>query len=279
VIYRVPAKGPDGDERVLTTVHGEVRKKRRLRNYSPVVEALEALRLLSGSSAVALPGLAVERDLLGGPLSPDTPSMATETWDSALVQTRLTELLATPDSAADAQAAESGFRQLERYLSRAWYRAGVPVQQHDDCSQAVYVSLLQGWGTDRFDRMITDIGHGGVREVLSRDTADGPDFFRAVDTVKKRAQRERNFQPLDDKAELVAAPRDDSQAARWRGALQEAIDQSLTPREAALIYATLKGETPLEIASQWGLAPKTVSNEKTRVIQKLRDFLVTDLPD
>jgi DNA-binding CsgD family transcriptional regulator len=39
----------------------------------------------------------------------------------------------------------------------------------------------------------------------------------------------------------------------------------------------LQGKTPAEIAQQWGVAPKTVSNEKTRVIQKLRDALVTDL--
>jgi DNA-binding CsgD family transcriptional regulator len=244
-----------------------------------VVEALEALRLLSGSTATTLPSLAVERDVLGGAVAPDALAPTTDAWDSALVQTRLSDLLGTVPAETDARAMESGLWQLERYLSRAWYRAGVPAQQHDDSSQTVYVTLLQNWGSDRFDRMVSDIGRFGVREVLSRDTADGPDFFRAVDTVKKRAQRERSFQPLDDKADLVATPRDDGTSAGWRGALQEAIDHSLSPREAALIYATLKGETPLEIAAQWGLAAKTVSNEKTRVIQKLRDSLVTDLPD
>ena len=39
------------------------------------------------------------------------------------------------------------------------------------------------------------------------------------------------------------------------------------------------GKTPAEIASQWGVAPKTVSNEKTRVIQKLRDAMVADMSD
>ncbi len=58
-----------------------------------------------------------------------------------------------------------------------------------------------------------------------------------------------------------------------REALREAIDRRLSPREAALIQDTLMGKTPAEIASQWGVAPKTVSNEKTRVLQKLRDAL------
>ena len=43
------------------------------------------------------------------------------------------------------------------------------------------------------------------------------------------------------------------------------------------MHATLKGETPAEIASRWGVAPKTVSNEKTRVIQKLREVLTAEM--
>ena len=65
----------------------------------------------------------------------------------------------------------------------------------------------------------------------------------------------------------------------WRSTLQEAILSSLSPREAALIQATLQGETPAEIAQQWGIAPKTVSNEKTRALQKLREVLVSDYSD
>ena len=36
---------------------------------------------------------------------------------------------------------------------------------------------------------------------------------------------------------------------------------------------------PAEIASRWGVTPKTVSNEKTRVIQKLQTVLGTDVLD
>jgi hypothetical protein len=81
--------------------------------------------------------------------------------------------------------------------------------------------------------------------------------------VKKRAHRERRFQPLEA-SDVVASARDEIQA-QWRGALQEAVDRSLSRREAALIHATLRG-----------VAPKTVSNEKTLVVRKLRDVLVAD---
>ena len=118
-------------------------------------------------------------------------------------------------------------------------------------------------GASRFDALLGEIGQAGIRDVLSRETADGPDFFRAIDTVKKRAQRERNFQPLDghgrrhDRQSRVDGPDDD-----WKSTVQEAIAQSLSPREAALIQATLQGESPAEIATSWGVASKTVSNEK-----------------
>jgi RNA polymerase sigma factor (sigma-70 family) len=238
---------------------------------------MEALRLLS-NAAQMLPELAVERDTLatGSEASSVSAASLTDTWDAALVQTQLADILGTTRRGADANALTSGLSQLNRYLNRAWYRAGVPTQLHDDSTQAVYLTLLRNLGRDRFDNLVEEIGHVGIRDVLSRETPEGPDFFRAIDMVKKRAQRERSFVPLES-LEPTAAQRHDETRARWRDALHEAIDQSLSPREAALIHATLQGETPAEIANRWGIAPKTVSNEKTRVIQKLREILTTDM--
>ena len=90
--------------------------------------------------------------------------------------------------------------------------------------------------------------------------------------VKKRAQRERVHQSLES-VDVPAASRNQAAGAARRDALQEAIEHTLSPREAALIQDTLMGKTPAEIANQWGVAPKTVSNEKSRVLQKLRDAL------
>ena len=52
----------------------------------------------------------------------------------------------------------SGLSQLDRYLSRTWSRAGVPQQSHDDCTQAVYTSLLQNWGRAPFDELLAEVG-------------------------------------------------------------------------------------------------------------------------
>jgi len=247
-----------------------------------VVEALEALRLLSDAAPV-LPGLSVERDVFSGPAVPfpaDSPttSQTDAAWDEGLTRTRLADILGPTRSASTfvASNVESGLTQLNKYLSRSWYRAGIPPQAHDDCTQAVFVSLLQTLGRDRFDLLLGDIGQSGIKDVLSRETPEGLDFFRAIDTVKKRAQREKTFQPLDSIDVAVGSDGSDS-LALWRGALQDAIDESLTPREASLVYDTLMGKTPAEIAQQWGVAPKTVSNEKTRVIAKLREILTADM--
>jgi RNA polymerase sigma factor (sigma-70 family) len=202
-------------------------------------------------------------------------------WDAALDSAHLSDLLAPDDQPSEAEIA-SGLSQLNRYLSRAWFRGGIAVQLQDDCTQAVFETLLQNMGRPGFDRLAGEVGRHGVREVLNRDTADGPDFFRAVDMVKKRAQRERSHQPLDERvAELAAVSGTDgaSESATWRGALNDAIDHHLNAREASLIRDTLLGKSPAEIASSWGVAPKTVSNEKTRAIHKLREALTAELDD
>jgi RNA polymerase sigma factor (sigma-70 family) len=239
---------------------------------------MEALRLLS-NAAQTLPELAIERDTPPPPAPAPVqgPPVHGPTWDAALVQTQLVDILGTDHQGeSDAETVTAGLSQLNRYLSRAWYRAGVPTQLHDDSSQAVYETLLRNLGRNRFDTLVNDIGRVGIRDVLSRETAEGPDFFRAIDMVKKRAQRERSHVPIEA-IDVAASSQQEVTRSEWRSALHEAIDQALSPREAALIQATLQGESPAEIASRWGVAPKTVSNEKTRVIQKLRDILSVEL--
>jgi DNA-binding CsgD family transcriptional regulator len=249
---------------------------------------MEALRLLSSAATTTFPGVAAEHNVLAehgvgaGALIDSLPSVSGETWDAALLQTRLADLLSgagtapvsafTSKSPSDSATLSAGLAQLNKYLSRAWFRAGIPVQMHEDCSQAVYTTMLQQHGRGQFDAMISDVGRSGIKDVFSRETNEGLDFFRAVDMIKKRALRERAYQSLDV-VDVPASSRN-SETKAWSDALREAIDHSLSPREASLINETLMGKTPAEIALHWGVAPKTVSNEKTRVLQKLREVLL-----
>ena len=254
----------------------EIRGQKR-RAYRPRVEGLEVLRLLSSLADAAAEVALAHAPAAAGVGSHGAP-VSDSTWDAALVASQFDDLFGTAQAAVEPSDVSAGLGQLDRYLARAWFRAGLAPQQHDDCTQAVYASLLQNLGRDRFDQLLGEVGQVGIRDVLSRETADGPDFFRAVDTVKKRAQRERTYQPLDS-VDASSMNRPNESAAEWKDSLQEAILSSLSPREAALIRATLQGETPAEIAHQWGIAPKTVSNEKTRALQKLREVLASDFSD
>jgi RNA polymerase sigma factor (sigma-70 family) len=255
--------------------------------------------MLSAAQAHLLPGMVAEHDLRSDATHEPTAlerdatpvAVSDAAWDAALGHTRLTDLLSEPETAisasssvgvtssttatqpADPAAVTAGLSQLDKYLNRTWYRAGLPAQVHDDSSQAVYATLLQGLGRNRFDGLVAEVGQWGIREVFSRETSDGIAFFRAVDMVKKRAQREKLHQSLDS-VDVPARSSDQVSSVALRAALQDAISQSLNPREAALIHDTLMGKTPAEIAQQWGVAPKTISNEKSRVLQKLREALV-----
>jgi RNA polymerase sigma factor (sigma-70 family) len=277
---------------------GNENNPRARRDYRPTVEGLEALRLLSSAAqAHPLATIAADRDLLADPVQHPVPTgdetsaqaISTDAWDEALVQTQLTELLRSPGATGsspsttstlnptaqtvttdtDPVALASGLSQLNKYLNKTWYRAGIPAQLHDDSTQAVYAALLQNMGRGRFDGLVSDVGNWGVKDTFTRETSDGLAFFRAVDMVKKRAQRERMHQSLDS-VDVASDDRSSGTGTTLREALKEAIDHTLNPREAALIEDTLMGKTPAEIATQWGVAAKTVSNEKTRVLQKLR---------
>ena len=246
---------------------------RKARSYRPEVEGLEAMRLLSGLSASPIP---VPADLGSVPeAGPEAgPSFDSEAWDAALDFARPSELFAPTAEAdepeADPEAIRLGLWQFDRYLKRTWGRAGLPSHKHDDCSQAVYLTLLTNLGRPDFDRLTAEVGRSGIREVLSRETAEGLDFFRAIDATKKRALRERALHSLADGPGVPSAPDRDGD---WSEAIGEAIARSLSPREAELIRSTMAGETPAEIADRWGVAPKTVSNEKTKALGKLRTFL------
>jgi hypothetical protein len=257
------------------------------------VEALEALRLLDAGLAPLLP------PPLFGPVEPGAVpagpvaipvleadgglAAGAHAWDLALGETHLADVLGRrrlPTGPVDPEDVAAGLEQLERYLTVTWARAGIAPQHREDCTQTVYETLLTHLGRDGFEGLAAEVGREGVSDTLSWHSPDGPDFLRAIDMVKKRTLRLRTFQPLDDYAfELTAAGGDGASAGDWRATLDEAIDRTLSTREAALIRETLLGKTPAEIAAAWGMAPKTVSNEKSKAISKLRDALVAALDD
>jgi RNA polymerase sigma factor (sigma-70 family) len=243
------------------------------RAYKPKVEALEALRPLDAAAPSLLPTPS-QLNLIHDPVaySPDTQA----TWD---VQGAAVDqfLESSQSTLVDPEATSSGLNQLNRYLARTWSRAGIAPHAHDDCTQGVFTSLLEQFGRTRFDLLVSDVGNAGIPRVLGREAPLGPDFLRAVDMIKKRAQREKHHVPIDEQLDVAVGNNEGASALEdWSGSIQDAITLSLNPREAELIRETMRGCSPSEIAERWGVAPKTVSNEKTRAFAKLREALGDD---
>jgi hypothetical protein len=211
-----------------------------------------------------------------------------DAWDVALADHGRTVSTGAFDS-ADAfgeSLALAGFGRMSHYLNRAWRKAGIEPPQDEDCTQSVYMVLLERWGRDRFEDVASEVGRAGLNRLVDRGDALGLDFLRALDQVKKQAQRQQRkvTLPLNDFGEasnrgLADAP---DQQAIGRD-LEGLIGSSLEPREADLIRATIAGDTPAEIAARWGVSSKTVSNVKSEAIGKLRsslaEFFATDTAD
>jgi Bacterial regulatory proteins, luxR family len=170
---------------------------------------------------------------------------------------------------------QPGLAQLDRYLARCWRSAGIRESRHQDCHQAVYLRLLERFGRDRLDLLLFAAERNGLHAALDGAPVSGPDLFRAIDAVKKRVSRERGLMSLDVAALSPATDRSTKTIAQ-RSALEEAIDTRLDSRQATVIRSALRGDKPAAIAASLGLAPKTISNEKTLAIRKLRRALLDE---
>ena len=197
-------------------VVSESGRGRSKRSYRPRVEGLESLRLLAG--AAALP--------LGVPVAIDRPRRRSRAAGGRRLGRLGRRAAAEPGRRPDrAVVLGPGRRRRDRLRPGAARPLSRPRRGIAPGSPRSSTTTAPRRSTRRCSRPSaatgstacwSDIGESGIREVLSRETPEGPDFFRAIDTVKKRAQREKTFQPID--AVEVA---DDSAAgpgqADWRG--------------------------------------------------------------
>ncbi|MFM7128650.1 MAG: RNA polymerase sigma factor [bacterium] len=269
------------------------RKARAERRYQPDVESLEAIQVLNA----VVPGLA---DLPSASsiyqpepswqksghsaqiIVPDqaklAESSAFDAWDAALAA-QADQLTAADYALADDfsnSLSLLGYDRMERYLNRAWQKAGITPPQDEDCTQSVYMVLLERWGRDNFENLATHVGRDGLSTLVTRETPVGLDFLRALDQIKKQAQRQMSRQTLlADESNATVATRAyaaPDEIAMGRD-MERLIQASLAPREAELIRSTIDGESPSEIAARWGVSAKTVSNVKSEALNKLRTTL------
>jgi RNA polymerase sigma factor (sigma-70 family) len=167
--------------------------------------------------------------------------------------------------ASVAQASPKTVTDISRYCTACWRNARLPADCWSDCTQDVFVRLLERVPAESWEK------------VLQLDGEERREFVRAIDAVKKRVQRGRHHAawPADGIADERAFE-ERSQAER-REVIAQAAKDVLSSRQRSILDDTVRGYSVPEIADRLGTTPERVSDEKYKAIRKLRDILPTAL--
>jgi DNA-binding CsgD family transcriptional regulator len=159
--------------------------------------------------------------------------------------------------------APEAVRDIAKYCSVCWQNARLPADRWDDCTQQVFARLLERVAPDNWAAALH---------------ADGPDrreFLRAIDAIKKRAQRARRFAELSaDVADFRNRPAGDLR--EQREAVARAANAVLSDRQRRIVELSADGWAVPDIAAELRTTPERVSDEKYKAIQKLRTHLGVD---
>ena len=168
-------------------------------------------------------------------------------------------------AALTATASESDLvRDIQRYCTVCWRNARLDPGLWDDCTQEVCCRLL---GKAR-------AGFLDLNLVLADDTPERRELVRAIDMVRKRVQRSKKLQPLDDHS--TPGP-DLDRRHRNRQELGEILEAArravLSPRQDRIVELWTRGWTVPEIGESLGLPVARVSDEKYKALRKLEHHL------
>jgi DNA-binding CsgD family transcriptional regulator len=168
-------------------------------------------------------------------------------------------------AALTAQASETDLvRDIQRYCTVCWRNARLDPRLWDDCTQEVCCRLLGKAREGQLD----------LTQVLADDTPERRELVRAIDMVRKRVQRTKKYQPLDNFTTPVT---DLDQRERDRLELGEILEAArravLTARQDRIIELWMRGWSVPEIGAELKLAVTRVSDEKYKALRKLEHQL------
>ncbi|HWE39147.1 MAG TPA: sigma-70 family RNA polymerase sigma factor [Isosphaeraceae bacterium] len=168
-------------------------------------------------------------------------------------------------AALTAQASESDLvRDIQRYCAVCWRNAHLDPGLWDDCTQEVCCRLLAK----------ARVGELDLNLVLADDTPERRELVRAIDMVRKRVQRARRHQALD---EQLAPGSDRDRQDRDRRELGEILEAArravLTARQDRIVELWTRGWTVPEIGEALKLPVARVSDEKYKALRKLERHL------
>lgn len=149
---------------------------------------------------------------------------------------------------------------IARYCQTCWRNAGLRPDSWSDCTQEVFVRLLERVDVSRWPGVLTD-----------DDSVERKEFLRAIDAIKKRSQRARQWSALP----TDLPERSPANSQTWtdeRDAWAQAAARLLSPRQRQLLDLTAEGWTVAEIAGELNTTPERVSDEKYKAIKKLQRY-------
>ena len=174
--------------------------------------------------------------------------------------TLLAVVVGTAISALPAPASDT-VNGLTRYCSACWRNARLPVDVWSDCTQEVFVRLLERIPADAWD------------DALRKEGDERRELLRAIDCVKKRVQRSKTalMYPEDgvaDRNDVVEHRR-----AEDREAIALAAAEVLSERQRQVLRMWADGYDVSDIAQRLEITPARVSDEKYKAVRKLRERL------
>ena len=173
---------------------------------------------------------------------------------AVVLGTALAALGSGESSVADAS--DQAINSISRYCTTCWRNARLPADRWGDCTQEV------------FERLLQRVPMSGWEQVLSAETEERREFLRAIDTVKKRHQRDRGR--AGSLADIEVADRRIDHYADERDAVREASGELLSLRQQRILQMICEGHGVTDIATGLSMSPERVSDEKYKAIQKLR---------
>jgi len=164
-------------------------------------------------------------------------------------------------AALSAAPAPAAVNDISRYCTVCWRNARLPVDVWPDCTQEVFVRLLERLPAEAWP------------DALNQDAEEHRELVRAIDCVKKRVQRARKAQVLtpdaaaDDRDNIATDRRED-----WE-TIRNAAAEVLTERQRRIIVLWAAGSDVSDIAHELDLTTARVSDEKYKAVKKLREYL------
>jgi RNA polymerase sigma factor (sigma-70 family) len=150
---------------------------------------------------------------------------------------------------------------ISKYCQACWRNARLPADRWQDCTQQVLVRLLERVPTSKWQSILAD-GNSLERE----------EFVRAIDTVKKRTQRIKNYTDFNDDM----TPRDqriENRVQEERQEVTEIAPRLLSERQQKIVELSFNGWAIPDIASELGTTVQRISDEKYKAVQKLKTHL------